>query len=91
MEESQSAPHQGAGEPISRPNSTSAAEAAVSQLLGMTGINEGAGATSANADANEPLQEQRYGRACLAERTVTRSTYKTPCDNTWTDPLIMVR
>lgn len=38
----QSLPHQ-AVDPISRPNSTSAAEAAVSQLLGMTGgLPEGA-------------------------------------------------
>lgn len=45
---------QHAGDPIPRPSSTSAAEAAVSQLLGMTGLTEGNG-------ANESQQGQRYG------------------------------
>lgn len=51
-EEPQSLPQQ-VGEAISRPGSTSAAEAAVSQLLGMTGLAEG-------HSLNEPSQDQRY-------------------------------
>lgn len=53
MKEEPQSLSQQAGDSISRPGSTSAAEAAVSQLLGMTGLVEHQG-------ADEPSQDQRY-------------------------------